>query len=119
LLAPADRWLASYAAATKLAPRHRRATEVPKLRVVILVVGPRGDVQPFLPIARKLAERHRVRVASHAEFREMVERADVEFYPLAGDPRELVEYMARTGGRFVPIRIDAPGEDVPNKPPLI
>jgi sterol 3beta-glucosyltransferase len=112
-------WLASYAADTKLATRHRRPADVPKLTVVILVVGTRGDVQPFLPIARKLAERHRVRIASHAEFREMVEKAEVEFYPLAGDPRELVEYLARTGGRLVPIRIDALVEDVPKKRALI
>src|SRR5262249_57362063 len=71
LFTHADPWLASYAADTKLATRHRRPADVPKLTVVILIVGTRGDVQPFLPIARKLAERHRVRIASHAEFRAM------------------------------------------------
>jgi UDP:flavonoid glycosyltransferase YjiC (YdhE family) len=56
-----------------------------------------------------------VRLATHAEFRSMVEGAGLEFYPLAGDPRELVEYMVRTGGRIVPVRLDHIVEDVPRK----
>ena len=58
----------------------------PRLNLVIMIVGSRGDVQPFIPIAQRLAWRHRVRIATHAEFRPFVERAGLEFYPLAGDP---------------------------------
>jgi sterol 3beta-glucosyltransferase len=112
-------WLTSYAADVKVARRHRRPAEVPRLEVVILVVGTRGDVQPFVPIGQKLAERHRVRLATHAKFREMVEGAGLEFFPLAGDPRELIEYMVKTGGRVVPVRLDALVEDVPRKRALI
>src|SRR5262249_41496859 len=83
------------------------------------VVGTRGDVQPFIPIAHRLAESHRVRLATHAEFRPLVEGAGLEFHPLAGDPRELVEYMLRTGGRVVPTRLDHIVEDVPRKRALI
>jgi sterol 3beta-glucosyltransferase len=114
-----DPWVTNYASDIRVARRRRRAVEVPRLAVVILVVGTRGDVQPFLPIGRKLAERHRVRLATHAEFREMVEAAGIEFYPLAGDPRELIEYMVKTGGRVVPVRLDALVEDVPKKRALI
>jgi len=114
-----DPWVTNYASDVRVARRHRRAVNVPRLGVVILVVGTRGDVQPFLPIGRKLAERHRVRLATHAEFREMVEAAGIEFYPLAGDPRELIEYMVKTGGRLVPVRLDALVEDVPKKRALI
>ncbi len=88
---------------------------VPRLAIVMLVVGTRGDVQPFIPIGLALARRHRVRLATHAEFRPLVEQAGLEFFPLAGDPRELIDYMIRTGGRIVPIRIDQLLEDVPRK----
>jgi UDP:flavonoid glycosyltransferase YjiC (YdhE family) len=88
---------------------------IPRLTVVILVVGSRGDVQPFIPIGLGLAKRHRVRLATHAEFRPLVEKAGLEFFPLAGDPHELMDYMVRTGGRLVPIRIDQLIEDVPRK----
>jgi UDP:flavonoid glycosyltransferase YjiC (YdhE family) len=92
---------------------------VPRLAIVVMVIGSRGDIQPFIPIARRLAQRHRVRVATHREFRPMVERAGLEFYPLAGDPHELMEYMVKTGGSIVPTRLDQLWEDVPKKRAMI
>lgn len=92
---------------------------VPRLSIVIQVVGSRGDVQPFLPIGQRLAERHRVRLATHEAFRATVEAAGLEFFPLAGDPKELMEYMVRTGGRIVPTRLDQLVEDVPRKRALV
>jgi hypothetical protein len=57
---------------------------VPSLAIAILVVGSRGDVQPFIPIACRLArDGHRVRLATHAVFREFVESHGIEFFPLA------------------------------------
>jgi len=93
--------------------------QVPHLSIVIMVVGSRGDVQPFIPIGRRLATEHRVRIATHEEFRAMVERAGLEFYPLAGDPHELMEYMVKTGGRIVPMQLDQIIEDVPKKRAMI
>ena len=95
------------------------AEPVPRLSIVVMVVGSRGDVQPFIPIGRRLAERHRVRIATHREFRPMVEQAGLEFYPLAGDPHELMEYMAKTGGRIIPTRLDQIVGDVPKKRAMI
>jgi sterol 3beta-glucosyltransferase len=92
---------------------------VPSLSIVVMVVGSRGDLQPLIPIGRRLAERHRVRIAAHREFRPMVERAGLEFYPLAGDPHELMEYMVKTGGSIVPTRLDQIWEDVPKKRAMI
>ncbi|KAK7391247.1 hypothetical protein VNO78_19660 [Psophocarpus tetragonolobus] len=72
---------------------------VPRLQIVILVVGTRGDVQPFLAIAKRLQEYgHHVRLATHANFKTFVKSAGVEFYPLGGDPRVLAGYMARNKG---------------------
>ncbi|KAG4397860.1 hypothetical protein AAZX31_10G212300 [Glycine max] len=72
---------------------------VPRLQIVILVVGTRGDVQPFLAIARRLQEYgHHVRLATHDNFKTFVKSAGVDFYPLGGDPRVLAGYMARNKG---------------------
>ena len=92
------------------------AASVPALSIAILIVGSRGDVQPFLPIAQRLRDDgHRVRVATHAVFREFVESHGIEFFPLAGDPRELMEYMVMTGGRLIPLRPSQLLEQVPRK----
>ncbi|KAJ6681491.1 STEROL 3-BETA-GLUCOSYLTRANSFERASE [Salix koriyanagi] len=80
---------------------------IPRLKIAMLVVGTRGDVQPFLAIAERLQEfGHHVRLATHANFCSFVRSAGVDFYPLGGDPLELAGYMARNKG-FIP---SAPGE---------
>ncbi|XVE55141.1 hypothetical protein DITRI_Ditri03aG0136700 [Diplodiscus trichospermus] len=80
---------------------------IPRLRIAILVVGTRGDVQPFLAMARRLQEfGHHVRLATHANFSSFVKSAGIDFYPLGGDPRVLAGYMARNKG-FIP---SGPGE---------
>jgi UDP:flavonoid glycosyltransferase YjiC (YdhE family) len=93
---------------------------VPPMSIIMMVVGSRGDVQPFVPIGQAIAGAgHRVRLATHEEFRSLVEKAGLEFYPLAGDPRELMDYMVRTGGSVVPTHLDQIVEDVPRKRALI
>lgn len=65
---------------------------VPKLKIVMLVVGTRGDVQPFIALAKRLQEfGHHVRLASHVNFRTFVKSAGVDFYPLGGDPRIMAQ----------------------------
>ncbi|XP_021771579.1 sterol 3-beta-glucosyltransferase UGT80B1-like isoform X2 [Chenopodium quinoa] len=91
--------------ANEIAPNHNKS--VPRLQIALLVVGTRGDVQPFLAMAKRLQEfGHRVRLATHTNFRDFVKSAGVEFYPLGGDPRVLAGYMARNKG-LIP---SAPGE---------
>ena len=109
------------AAAVRAGTRSRLPSEhsMPRLNVVIMVIGSRGDVQPFISIARRLAWRHRVRIATHAEFRPFVERAGLEFYPLSGDPHELMEYMIKTGGHIVPTHLQQIVEDVPRKRQIV
>lgn len=76
----------------------------PSMNVLIMVVGTRGDVQPFLLIARKLQRRgHRVRLATHAAYRTLVTSNGLEFYPLAGDPQRLSDFMVRSQGCVVPL----------------
>uniref|UniRef100_A0A0D9W1Z4 Uncharacterized protein n=1 Tax=Leersia perrieri TaxID=77586 RepID=A0A0D9W1Z4_9ORYZ len=55
----------------------------PPMQIVILIVGTRGDVQSFVAIGKCLQDYgHRVRLASHANFKEFVLSAGLEFYPL-------------------------------------
>ncbi|KAK4802253.1 hypothetical protein SAY86_000456 [Trapa natans] len=80
---------------------------IPKLKIAVLVVGTRGDVQPFLAMAKRLQEfGHHVRLATHANFKNFVRSAGIEFFPLGGDPHALAGYMARNKG-FIP---SSPGE---------
>ncbi|KAI4364623.1 hypothetical protein MLD38_020688 [Melastoma candidum] len=79
--------------------------ETPDLRplqIVMLIVGTRGDVQPFIAIGKQLQEHgHRVRLATHSNFKDFVMTAGLEFYPLGGDPKVLAGYMVKNKG-FLP-----------------
>ena len=72
---------------------------VPRLAIVILIVGTRGDVQPFIALSKALlACGHRVRLATHETFRKFVRENGIEFYPLAGDPADLMSFMVKNAG---------------------
>ncbi|KAG3092470.1 Sterol 3-beta-glucosyltransferase [Phytophthora cactorum] len=92
----------------------------PLMNICILIVGTRGDVQPFLAIALRLQEDgHRVRLATHAVYRDFVMSHGIEFYPLGGDPKELAAYMVKTGGNLIPMKIKTLTEDVPRNMQMI
>ncbi|KAL0435504.1 UNVERIFIED_CONTAM: Sterol 3-beta-glucosyltransferase UGT80A2 [Sesamum radiatum] len=75
---------------------------VPPLQIVMLIVGTRGDVQPFVAIGKRLQDYgHRVRLATHSNFKEFVLTSGLEFYPLGGDPKVLAGYMVKNKG-FLP-----------------
>ncbi|KAH7525113.1 hypothetical protein FEM48_Zijuj06G0190700 [Ziziphus jujuba var. spinosa] len=59
---------------------------IPKLKIAILVVGTRGDVQPFLAMAKRL------------------QASGVEFYPLGGDPRVLAGCLIPSGTKEISIQ---------------
>ncbi|KAI1120431.1 putative sterol glucosyltransferase [Nemania abortiva] len=70
-----------------------------KLNIVIQVIGSRGDVQPFVALGNELQKHgHRVRLATHNNFDPFVRDAGLEFYPVGGDPVELMAYMVRNPG---------------------
>ncbi|WYZ45983.1 hypothetical protein EsH8_IX_000208 [Colletotrichum jinshuiense] len=64
---------------------------VPPLNVVIQVVGSRGDVQPFIALGVALSRYgHRVRLATHDNFAKFVRDSGLEFFPIGGDPADLM-----------------------------
>jgi hypothetical protein len=70
-----------------------------RLNIVIQVVGSRGDVQPFVALGNELQrDGHRVRLATHNTFRDFVKESGLEFYPIGGDPTELMAYMVKNPG---------------------
>ncbi|RDW64603.1 hypothetical protein BP6252_10254 [Coleophoma cylindrospora] len=76
-----------------------RQTSVIKLNIVIQVVGSRGDVQPFIAVGNELQKHgHRVRLATHNVFENFVKESGLEFYPIGGDPSELMAYMVKNPG---------------------
>lgn len=61
------------------------------LNIVIQVVGSRGDVQPFIALGNGLQRHgHRVRLATHDVFEQFVLQAGLEFFPIGGDPTQLM-----------------------------
>jgi hypothetical protein len=76
---------------------------IPRMAIVLMVVGTRGDIQPFVALGKLLkANGHRVRLATHVLYRPLVKEAALEFYPLGGDPMKLSAYMVKTSGRIFP-----------------
>jgi len=74
--------------------------KIPNLNIVIMVIGSRGDAQPFLKIGKVLKEYgHRVRIATHPAFRDFVEKdCGLEFFSVGGDPAELMAFMVKNPG---------------------
>ncbi|KAM6538067.1 hypothetical protein FALCPG4_003950 [Fusarium falciforme] len=69
------------------------------LNIVIQVIGSRGDVQPFIALAHELQKHgHRIRLATHDVFETFVQSSNIEFYPVGGDPSQLMAYMVKNPG---------------------
>jgi sterol 3beta-glucosyltransferase len=50
-----------------------------------------GDVQPFIALGQELQiVGHRVRLATHNVFEQFVRDSGLEFFPIGGDPTELM-----------------------------
>lgn len=80
---------------------HGRSAEAPPpLNIVIQVVGSRGDVQPFVALAKVLKRDfgHRIRLATHGTFKKFVEDNNLEFFDIGGDPSELMAFMVKNPG---------------------
>ncbi|KAJ9657427.1 hypothetical protein H2198_004302 [Neophaeococcomyces mojaviensis] len=77
------------------------STKVPRMNIVVMVIGSRGDIQPFVAISKILVSKygHRVRIATHPAFRKFIEdEMGLEFFSIGGDPSELMSFMVRNPG---------------------
>ncbi|KAI2893061.1 CAZyme family GT1 [Aspergillus niger] len=92
-------------------PAYTEKTWKIKLNIVIQVVGSRGDVQPFIALGNELQRYgHRVRLATHNVFEAFVRNSGLEFYPIGGDPEELMAYMVKNPGLIPNMRNLQAGE---------
>jgi UDP:flavonoid glycosyltransferase YjiC (YdhE family) len=74
---------------------------IPRLNIVIMVIGSRGDIQPFLKIGKILRDKyhHRVRIATHPTFKTFIQdEIGLEFFSVGGDPSELMAFMVKNPG---------------------
>ncbi|KAG8861039.1 Sterol 3-beta-glucosyltransferase [Serendipita sp. 411] len=68
------------------------------LRFTCLTIGSRGDVQPYIALAKGLkADGHRVKIATHLEFKDWVEGHGIEYAYVGGDPAELMRICVENG----------------------
>ncbi|TVY71189.1 Sterol 3-beta-glucosyltransferase [Lachnellula suecica] len=68
------------------------------LRITCLTIGSRGDVQPYIALCKGLiADGHKPRIVTHAEFRGWVEGHGIAFAPINGDPAELMKLCVDHG----------------------
>lgn len=72
----------------------------PPLNIVIQVVGSRGDVQPFVALGKVLKDTygHRVRLATHPNFKDFVQENGLEFFSIGADPSRLMAFMVKNPG---------------------
>ncbi|CAG7846562.1 Sterol 3-beta-glucosyltransferase; AltName: Full=Autophagy-related protein 26 [Serendipita indica DSM 11827] len=68
------------------------------LRFTCLTIGSRGDVQPYIALAKGLqADGHKVKIATHLEFKDWVEGHGIEYGYVGGDPAELMRICVENG----------------------
>ena len=72
------------------------------MKITILTYGSRGDVQPFLPLSRRLMEEgHSVKLAAPVRFKDSIEEHGIDFVALSGDPEDLSRRLNNAGNNFV------------------
>ncbi|KAK8070244.1 Sterol 3-beta-glucosyltransferase, partial [Apiospora phragmitis] len=68
------------------------------MKITCLTIGSRGDVQPYIALCKGLiAEGHKAKIATHAEFKGWIEGHGIEFAPVAGDPADLMKLVIEHG----------------------
>jgi sterol 3beta-glucosyltransferase len=62
------------------------------MRIAIIAMGSRGDVQPYISLGKGLkAAGHSVRLLTHENFEQLVNSYGLEFWPARGNVQEIME----------------------------
>ena len=62
------------------------------MKITLITTGSRGDIQPYIPLARGFRNAgYDITIATHEPYRDFVTRKGVQFAPIAGDPRQILE----------------------------
>lgn len=96
---------------------------VRNMRIIILTMGSRGDVEPYVALGKGLLDAgHIVSIATHDNFKDLVVDRGMTHFPVAGNPQEVLEQEAgrrwlETGQRmnpftFVKRMMDAAGPTI-------
>ncbi|KAL2816808.1 hypothetical protein BDW59DRAFT_136447 [Aspergillus cavernicola] len=68
------------------------------MRITCLTIGSRGDVQPYIALCKGLlAEGHKPKIATHAEFEPWIREHGIDFAPVDGDPAQLMQLCVENG----------------------
>jgi UDP:flavonoid glycosyltransferase YjiC (YdhE family) len=61
------------------------------MRITIITIGTRGDVQPYVALGLGLqAAGHEVCVATHLPFESFIRDYGLQFFPIKGDPSQML-----------------------------
>lgn len=72
----------------------QKSLPIPPLHFLIFLTGSRGDVQPFVALGMEMKKYgHKITIATHKCFRDFVIDHGLQFYPLPGDPKDLMDLM--------------------------
>ncbi|KAJ3088772.1 Sterol 3-beta-glucosyltransferase [Quaeritorhiza haematococci] len=71
------------------------------MHITCLTIGTRGDVQPYIALCKGLMRHsgglHRVRIATHLEYKEWIEGHGIEFREVKGNPAQLIQLCVDNG----------------------
>lgn len=68
------------------------------MNITCLTIGSRGDVQPYIALCKGLiADGHRPKIATHAEFEPWIRKHGIDFAPVGGNPAELMALCVEYG----------------------
>jgi len=66
------------------------------MRIVIITIGSRGNVQPYIALGRGLINAgHTVRLAAHTDFEDLVRSNGLEFFSIRGNSQEMMGKQER------------------------
>ncbi|GLE10775.1 hypothetical protein PINS_up023015 [Pythium insidiosum] len=88
---------------------------VPKMNVCIMIVGTRGDVQPFMRHREAAAARRSPRATRDACSvpRPLLRNTASSSIRWGVTPKELAAYMVKTGGHIIPLKVETLTQDMP------